>query len=1357
MGGTIDVRSVTPDAFGPGDIASGNTIVLGAPHIGKSELVAECAEDDLGIDVAETLSTTTDRDVLVVDEFDRAWHTAATTERDAFVERLGAEPTCVVTRPYALDWLLQSDETGFDAACLDSFDRILLLQYERDDEAQRVAAIERCMDIGTDDGEGSPSEGGVSRTALNRELDQLTYRYEFDGRPIRDAVERYGESVVPPLVAYVSLSGVDEGLLAGGVADACSELAENFALSEFLSDTKELALDVLSGEGGQAVGAALAGAVPVGGAASLLLWAYLRENDDGPDEVALLDTLAGAGTTPTARAELEAELGLPPRTLDDLHWLLRDDGLAWVREACETSPERVAEFESAMAAHGARLDELETTVERLDAAVAEFRGLYSEHLRNATKGIGVVGEQLARDEATLLDPLVDRDEIDVANIPYFEEDDDGDGPPRIESLVATVREAEMVVLRGPSGTGKTTAAYRVGRRLEADGDAVRIPNLSTHSAEFVRQTLERSVDAERVVMYVSYRVGADETVVEDDDLRQLKRWVKDGVCDGIVVECRSEVHESFEGKFGEVDAQSTRLRKRTLDFSRFTKVQQAVGVVLWVAEYVGAAEPTEERMQELVRLSEGNPEILKLAAKFEFSDDHSLDDVTTADGVVLKELQNLYRRNARQQQQYEQLFVLLSVTGGLTTAELRDLLGTSGSDLVGFATEVRGYLNPPIVAALSNERLPDDDAVWRLSPDIFGDVTVRNCLSGEPTYDFWWAYRRLFRDERERSYGHHLFAITQNLGVAYDALRRGEDEPERDRMLERVDDERCLAVVDDVLERAFADADAVHVVEALVPLASEGVPFSSDVLDGRLDEVVDAAGEGDRFDASAGPILQTVFGHLYGNLVVGGDSTETVTDLVERIAVECRERHGRDSSQFLSNVYSIVLSNLADDYTPAEADDWLDAILDRTWTAATDAPHDADAAPFLENVYSMAIENLADHYTPAEVSEWVTVIDRASRRCAENGPHDHGSADFLALTRASAVGKVTPENPRHESTWHQYLLDRYLSETNDEADTFYSRYHFVLPQLRDIDDWLPWIVADAVTRTAADGEIAIRPGADVLCEAVRRLRYDPNYPTGLDTNLGKKTFGEIAPIAVEDPDAFDRLVTETATDLRAESPADWLADGFGVEPSEAGATEFIGHAYARALPSVAEADEGRLEPFHDRAVNAAERTADPSTALTTFYSRALPWFSAGALPEEDPDHHRWLLEQALANETVDTVDCYSPYLARLHRSESHDPSWFVALAVDAVDRLRTGTGVSTDADDRVMAAATVAAEALHLHDRAHGMSGEVPDRVVAAVEAVEDEVPDLFDPFVEATADRMESDHDALLLAGEWRLAFGAG
>jgi methyl-accepting chemotaxis protein len=161
-----------------------------------------------------------------------------------------------------------------------------------------------------------------------------------------------------------------------------------------------------------AVGASVAGPAFMA-AVSLGMWAYFHEGSDTNDEAQeselaeSLGVLAGDDLTPTARAELEAQLDLPPRTLANLSELLAGDSLRRLRDLCKNAPERMDEFEQRVEIHEAEIEKLRSTVERLEDEVGSLDAFYSEQLAGAAHTLDTVADQLERDETALLRPRVD--------------------------------------------------------------------------------------------------------------------------------------------------------------------------------------------------------------------------------------------------------------------------------------------------------------------------------------------------------------------------------------------------------------------------------------------------------------------------------------------------------------------------------------------------------------------------------------------------------------------------------------------------------------------------------------------------------------------------------------------------------------------------------------------------------------------------------------------------------------------------------------------------------------------------------------------------------------------------------------
>jgi hypothetical protein len=940
----------------------------------------------------------------------------------------------VIVQPRALDWLLESDESALSGSFLNSFDRIVCCEYDTEIDADRNAAIRRGVTFVTDTETGGT--GGLSESRLSEEIDRLTYEYEFGNDDLQTLVGTYGKTYVPGVTEYVSLSEAETGLLSDGVVSACRDLSMSTLSGEFLGDVKGVATEIISCGGPEAIASTAAGVAPFGSVAALFLWAYLHPGADDLTTEELLDTLAGTGMTPVARVEIEDRLNLPPRTLEDLNWLVREGAVSDVRELCEQSPHRVEQFARELRANESRLEELSSLVNRLDREMETFAGFYSEHLRNATRDLSYLAEQLSSTESTILGPLVEVDDTSVDDIPYYERDSNvlvkslGSGDST--SLPKQIRDKDFVVLKGAHGTGKTTAVYRAGRRLEEEGYAVRIPNLSEQSAGFVRQALERFVDADRLVLFCSYRIGTNLARVSDQQLQTLVKWVEHGVCDCVVVECRSELYTSLRGQLGDAMAKGPRIKKSLvepipLDDGRAAKVVEQV------ATHVGEPPPQDVRIRELVELADGNPVILKLATRYALDNDRSLEDISKAEELVLDDLRTIFDRSDGPRARFEELFILLSVTGGLTTREICDLLETDVSDLRERARPMSDYLSREVADALKERSTPlvsDDERermVWRVSPDLYALIAIQRSLSPEASPDFWWVYDKLFSRTRNGAYSHHLPGIAFSLASTYQSGRIASN-----LELKR----SCLSVINEFIEQTVTrDVDESQLLSTLLPLATEGVPFEVDPLVTNLEMVANATDHPRLAEQGLGKYtFCAIVGRLYANYFLAGKDVAPINEFNQRLITRLDERHDLQADRFLTNVYAFCVAQFASRSTPNDVEHELDEAERSIRSVAADQlPLDqVSSGLFISNLYTNAAFQLIESVNSDPARRWFSAIERRAWRTGANDVVDIAMRQFIENFYGTLLSNLAFYETEDTQTWFTHITQS-LWEATTEA------------------------------------------------------------------------------------------------------------------------------------------------------------------------------------------------------------------------------------------------------------------------------------------------------------------------------------
>ncbi|MFB6242931.1 MAG: hypothetical protein ABEH80_02430, partial [Halobaculum sp.] len=524
-------------------------------------------------------------------------------------------------------------------------------------------------------------------------------------------------------------------------------------------------------------------------------------------------------------------------------------------------------------------------------------------------------------------PLVDPDDVDADRIPWVdpdlvdeltaEEDDreadadreDGDGedadedsgetdpsvpaitreevvlgeesqPPTVQRVVAHAETEDVVVLRGGHGTGKTTLAYRAGRELEQRGYTVRVPNLG-ESASVVKHRLTRDADDGELALVVSYDRRLLGTAVGGEEFQTLQSWLEEGVCDTVIVEVREEQYTQFEstvlGELSPSDVVAKRsFTRETIRLSRFDSRVPLVAISEWVYGEIDnvdaladdADESPRETFDEILRLSRGNSEVTKVAAKFAFAEGYSLEEVSTHDALIEQDIEHLIGQVSDEDAwRYELLFTYLAVAGELRTRDVWELANIEWADLRAVANDLQGYLGRELREKLRSDDGANwdgtesgadvDDVTWRLSPSIYGDVTVRRTLEAPETETDRSEFRDAYGDLRTLPLDGDdpptlRRNVARNLADAYEAVERAqqrdssalpvEADEEPSGSADALTRERVVTEANWLIEQILADdCGSGAFTGSLLSLSFGGVPVDLSYLDAHEEMLIDGA------------------------------------------------------------------------------------------------------------------------------------------------------------------------------------------------------------------------------------------------------------------------------------------------------------------------------------------------------------------------------------------------------------------------------------------------------------------------------------------------------------------------------------
>jgi hypothetical protein len=1334
---------------------------------------------------------------IVVDEFYRAYQRATTEQREQFLRLLGEShngpDVCVVARPRSLDWLVE--EGGLPENVLGNFDQVLLFGYDPQTDAEIEDARADCAAV-ADDIEALSDEA----------LEQLRYPpYEFRNDRLQSTlgIAAYGPTLVPPLVADISDELAEagsatsvSGILPDAVADAGADLSANFGVATFIGGASRTGLDLLrrasegeiptttgeitrlarqaienvgaigagtaetAGDFGSVLGESLAGLdaenatsalgqaglaafgyPPFATAAGLLVFLLFRESSDGSDHD-LSDSFDGLVDAnrrmlPPTRERFEAQLGLPPYTFEALEELTDPatlDRLTAVADAIDPEElERFGELTDALEDYEGDIETFVGMVDSLEARVSTLDGFVSENTRDATATLADLEDGLQQAEANLLD--TDADTVDPATMPYVG---------RMQERVgAGLADSDVVVLRGPHGTGKTTTAYRVCRALRRDGYTIRVPNFRKERS-YIERALDRT-DTE-TVLFTSYIDEEHDEGVGGDGrpgIETVLEWVVEGRVDRVIIECRDERWPELQTDADLAAQKNDPVRRlwdnrRTVRFDRLETAadsDRSEATIADIVEYVfarkGVADPPEELVAAVAEFAGGNPEIAKIAALATTRDAETLDTVDTADDLVWNEIRGSFNTDGG-----AALFEYLAVCRQLSTDEIDAVVGLSGDELTDLVGSLSGYLGGSLREnVVEPYAMPGEDDELTIRPAVYGDVVFRKRVLGEGTDLMSYVYQ--IASERPQL----LQRLAVTLGVAYEQAGTWAEDSIADTVIE------AGSMLPATLRQSadVGERDYYRFVRSVILV---GIPIApGPVSEGRNTIATGAAID---TDAEAGIDVADVLENLFAQLLVSHTRAETgsvgeVTEAATAVAVDA-DVHDHPPGQFLTNVYSMALSGLVEG-TPTQSD--IDARVDAIETsaeAAADADvHDLSPGEFLENVYSSAVFQLSySSSDPGSVERWLDVIDsRARAAAAETDAHDEPRSQFLEEFYSMSIAKIATSNadPDTVRAWLDDI-DTRATRTAGDPDAHDSPphqflanvYSMVIAKLADRDSdpgrfeqWVDAIEGHADT-AATDGDAHdVSPGrflmnvygmtlsnlvanssdpttasewVDAIEARMRNVAANPDLHDEPPGEFLTNVYGMgLASLAEDTPDPGVVEQSIDAIEARAKGMAT-DSSAHGVPPGE-----FLSNLYPMVISNLTGrySDPGTAAQWVDAIERRAKRTAvdtdihrvPPGQFLTNVYGMAV-----SSLADTNPTPsvvEEWIDDiEARATETAVAGDAhrlpagqflantYSMVVSKL--AETHPEPGDVEEWVDAVERRATATATDADVTDQSPAA-----------------------------------------------------------------------
>ncbi len=1009
-------------------LQQGDTLLIGGPYIGKSDALSRL-DVTVSEDISQSEPDVGTASVLVIDHFYQASQRSPDSPSEA-LNRLTELPfpCCVAIRPRALDWLLHRDDHTLSPSDLEAFDQILLLEYDPDTNQQVEAAIQDCWSILGGDVAGEQSS--VTRAEIKKETDYLRYpAYDFDSEYLADVLGQYGPTLLPPLGLYLSTETTGRAIFSDGIISTTREFVGDFSLAEFISRSKESVGELLTDESIQEGMLGLGKQLPVVGAAGFLIWLYLHDSEPPVD--AVFEGILEDKLTPPARATIEDHLDLPPYTIENLRLLAEEETFHTIQRLCENNPQEVEDLRNQMAAFEEELNAVRTTLDSIDEATVEetaYDGLIGKSIRDAASGLTDLETHLQHQEQDLL-----QTNVDSATISYHGSEAD--------EIVAAVEDTstDYILLTGNHGTGKTTAMYAACTRLDAGGYQVVGPNFSQPPG-FIERHFEE--DSSGNVLVASYQRGFAR-VETSRELEQLFEWAGD-TNRTLILECRESFHSQLQEQLSLVRSPQLRAQFRNSRQIHFTATRNSDALAELLEDTLGLRfdEEMDASIARLVELSDGNPEIAKLAlgmlAQQEISD---LPEGISIVELIWEQVESVFTKKSVVVDGHAiggRVLRYVATLQGVPTDTLLAILGSQVQydHLTETAQRLQGYLAEESFQGESTLASGDElvrptltgDEEWEISPEpyqvaIFYHTVLTEGQVGSHAATF-------LRQEHSELISElaTTLALTHQSPLGHSLAN-----------LTRKATTESVNLLETLIQQG---ADPEHVADSLIRLVMiGGIPLPISIFETHREMILEGvrtSGLLDKDDFEGASVLVNLFGHLYVNHVRYNGNPTAVLDLIFSYDTE---QLGEGVGLHIPRqaLAAGTAQSVLEPPSESVVDEGLAPLNDRVEELVNDVPRQFTEDTFSQ-VWGTAISNIAEREMPPSEEEASDLLWYAKQVARDTERVDQQRAVATVLARAGTGLRDGYDSPDETRDWLTWVFNHLHNELEAHPDAAIESY-----------------------------------------------------------------------------------------------------------------------------------------------------------------------------------------------------------------------------------------------------------------------------------------------------------------------------
>lgn len=519
-----------------------------------------------------------------------------------------------------------------------------------------------------------------------------------------------------------------------------------------------------------------------------------------------------------------------------------------------------------------------------------------------------------------------------------------------EDIITQIKNGRrLIILKGAGGSGKTTLAINIAKKLKEEDYFVGVP-IPEYSfpISFLEYRLKAaSCNSKGIVLFSEYKIAPTRI---DEILISTLKLLYSGMYNCLVIVCRDELYRSLENSVqtGAFGGKSTAIE--LIFEERKPPIQVPPLKIEKIIDQIWKDPKILKQMDKIDEISGGFPLYAILAAHW----------IVNGNSIVGISKNNFLKKYVNQNVlpfiDEQDAYWYIACVGEIEESHLKSILGLE--------------LKPATWENLKNYLLNHlKGNIYKLSPDVFSEVIfTEKCLPNIKNFT------NVFI-----KYPQYLPRVAINISSAYNAAVDVKYEENFSNTI--INQARSFTEDIKVINDLEYAACLVALIYGNIPIKPENLIFKK-LIEGVKAEW-ESLSDDDKIEFIPRDIIENLLILLAANLTVIDEKPAILEAISElgSLAVKELERYDENFNPelFIESLYSRIISRISYSKNPIEAEEWINEI-EKQFFEITKKFKDFEN---ILNLYSMIVFHISLRMNPIEAEEWVNEIEKRFKGTAE--------------------------------------------------------------------------------------------------------------------------------------------------------------------------------------------------------------------------------------------------------------------------------------------------------------------------------------------------------------------------------------